>query len=487
MREWPQFLAGVIPVIGGLLVAAGGAGAQTVDLEWKRLEPVDRTKIALPAEHLYRMARPQNFLMRTGNEKATSASAANFWKVITKEPAKYRSDHPFRGVAKLGSSQYGFVIDTEDAKSHEYNRLYFDLNHNGDLTDDKVVEGKGPDAKVPAGYRWYQFPRVELSVDCEGTKTDYAFFLTVSSAGLNYVGGAYSSAGPYPTASLQAAGYREGRIELGGKTRRVVLIDFNSNGRFDDRIKINQTFLGVIPTYGDILLLDPEPESEEYRRNFDLTENQVAKLVAIDGELYDLEISPGGDKLTLAPTATKVGYVTLPSDGFRAAVFSDEATLKISGDKSERVPLPPGEWKLISYAIDLTGRSDPGKAKAEAEKKSLLVVLSDALVGGTGFGAGSSALRTTRLSARAGDDSKPFKVTAGETAALPFGPPFAPVVTTSRPLEAGQTASLGLTLVGSGGEICSGLTVDGNRPAAPEFTISTPDGEEVDRGDFEYG
>jgi hypothetical protein len=407
------------------------------------------------------MARPQNFLMRTGSESAQSASAADFSKAISKQPAQYRSDQPFRGVAQLGSGQYGFVIDTKEADSHDYCRLHFDLNHNGDLTDDQVIEAEYSQDQNPSVYRWLQFPRVDLSVDGEGTNGDYAFFLTVSSTGTS------NSASPYIAVSLQAAAYRRGQIELGGKTRHVALIDFNSNGRFDDRIKISETAYGISPTYGDILLLDPAPESEVYFRDFDLTESQVAKLVPIDGELYDLEVSPGGDRLTLAPTTAKVGYVAPPCDGFSATVYSDQAILKISGDKSQRLPLPLGNWKLISYTIDLTGRPNPALANGDGEPQP--------------------SLGATRLSARVDQNSKPLEVAEGKTAALPFGPPFAALVTTSRPLVAGQGASLGLSLVGSGGEVCSGLTVDGGRPAPPEFTISTPDGKEVDRGDFEYG
>jgi hypothetical protein len=46
---------------------------------------------------------------------------------------------------------------------------------------------------------------------------------------------------------------------------------------------------------------------------------------------------------------------------------------------------------------------------------------------------------------------------------------------------------LALSLVGADGEVCSDLRVNGGRPGKPEFTISTPDGEEVASGSFEYG
>jgi len=76
----------------------------------------------------------------------------------------------------------------------------------------------------------------------------------------------------------------------------------------------------------------------------------------------------------------------------------------------------------------------------------------------------------------------------------PFGGPYKPVVTVS-PEHGSHDAddseehkvSLDLSVVGSGGEICTGLMVDGKRPKSPKFTISTPDGKEVQKGEFGYG
>ena len=133
-------------------------------------------------------------IMFPENKEQTAA----FKRIVKKEP-KYACEQPCRGVAKLGGHEYPFVLDyvppkeeadkakvetegekakgkdaekdakkqAKDAKSSSaigalsskiaeaaplpesassapkatpYNRLYFDLNHNGDLTDDKVIE-----------------------------------------------------------------------------------------------------------------------------------------------------------------------------------------------------------------------------------------------------------------------------------------------------------------------------------------------------------
>ena len=66
----------------------------------------------------------------------------------------------------------------------------------------------------------------------------------------------------YASVSLNAAAYREGDITLDGKKHHVVLIDFNSNGRFDDETTISTELRGaggpLYPQPGDVLLVDPD-------------------------------------------------------------------------------------------------------------------------------------------------------------------------------------------------------------------------------------
>ncbi len=69
---------------------------------------------------------------------------------------------------------------------------------------------------------------------------------------------------------------------------------------------------------------------------------------------------------------------------------------------------------------------------------------------------------------------------------IAFGPPYTPKVTGAVPAGGGR-ASLGMSLVGVGGELCSNLMVDGGRPGKPSFTITDPDGKVVQSGNFEYG
>ena len=61
-------------------------------------------------------------------------------RVVHREPKKYHADHPFRAVATFGGKKYGFVLDKQTETRKGYDRLYFDLNGNGDLTDDVPID-----------------------------------------------------------------------------------------------------------------------------------------------------------------------------------------------------------------------------------------------------------------------------------------------------------------------------------------------------------
>ena len=68
-----------------------------------------------------------------------------------------------------------------------------------------------------------------------------------------------------------------------GKKQHVVLIDFNSNGRFDDEIKINderpaRPTASVYPEQGDMLLVDPEPDESARDSPYDVTDQRQPAL-----------------------------------------------------------------------------------------------------------------------------------------------------------------------------------------------------------------
>jgi hypothetical protein len=557
--------------LGILAAVAANARAETATLELKRLSSSGKTRVVAGSlsEAIFRATGSQSFnaMVRTNGNASISFEGMNeqtaaFKKLVKTEP-KYKSDCPFRGVAKLGTQEYPFALDavpekakSKDTKSKDgkaepaedkndkaaddndsdeeekvsadeskadenaekksdkdekekkdaplkavrYNRLYIDLNRNGDLTDDKVVKATPmPGVVLNGSYVSFSFPQVDLTIEVDGTPIEYA----IRMSGYMNVQKEFSYAG----VQLSAAAYREGEITLDGKTHRVVLIDNNGNGRFDDEIKVNPNVRGgngeVYPQAGDHLLIDPEskvPDSP-YDPAQSKFRNYVSKWVTIDGRFYDVKITPAGDKITLDPSATPLGKVSNPNDGYSAMIYSDQGFLKISGDKDSPSPVPVGEWKLLSYSIDQTETPKPAEEKPKEENKpktddqaeskddspkAMSKAIKNLL---NNAPAGTKAIRRSTVSARATGNYKPVKVMEGETVEMPFGPPYKPVVTSYPGVDAKKqpVTQLSMSLVGMAGENCSNMTVKGGRPEKPKFTIMDPDDKVVESGSFEYG
>ena len=235
------------------------------------------------------------------------------------------------------------------------------------------------------------------------------------------------------------------RWSIDGKKRRVVVVDFNSNGRFDDQSRIDDSIRlsdgTVYPTIGDMLyVIDPEAKPDGYANPYDPSSNDalhyVAKQVNLGGRFLDLKISPAGDELTLEPSPIPVGYVTNANKGYRAIVYGEQGFLKIVGDESGKAPLPVGEWKLASYTIDKTGMDEP--VKEEAKRGSCLDALKRAITG-TRSSASSSQPRYTMVSARAKRDYPAVHVKEGQTVEMPFGEPYRPIVTVGYRAGSGQS------------------------------------------------
>ncbi len=528
MRTWSRYFGGVIGIVSLWGLAAGASG-ESCSLELKKVDSSARSR----ENYIYRATSSQSFYKPLGDGVRIyeDQGAAKFADIIKKEPGSYRAEYPIRGTVKLGSLIFGFVLDTsvEPKKNEEaaqaksepsgqqkeskadqsggllstlsewltgkkkeepkkaaafrpvpYDRLYFDSDHDGDLTDEQIIEADSTRNANANSYFSTSFPRMDVPIEIDSEKLDYAFVLEVTAYGTETHG--------YVNSSFRAAACREGEITLAGKKHRLLLIDFNGNGRFDDQPELNTSIRTsdnrVYASSGDRLYVDPVLEAT-YRNPYDITSGddiyEVSKLIQVDGQFYELSVSPSGDKLTLEPSKIAVGYVTNPTKNFTAVLYGDLGIVKIRSDDAGKALLPVGSWKLKNYTLDRTGFQREKQADPAAVP-SILDVLSDAL----GPTAEARAPRSTIVAANATSKYEAVDVEDGQTIELPFGPPYRPTVDVQYRQGADQV-SLGMSLIGSAGETCSAMQINGTQPGKPKFTITTADGKAVVEGEFEYG
>lgn len=481
MNLWWRYLFGMLLAAGITMAAARPVIAESFPLELKRLDPMSRHASFDEWEYALRNVNPQHFFLVLGQEQGKEAPEEwekEFSAKVKKQPEKYNSKRPLRGVVQLGTGKYAFVLDDTKAQSGKYDRLLFDKNHNGDLTDDEPIparESSGDGAR----YVQSMFPRVDLKIDIGGAKLDYAFQVSANA----YRGDKDSG---QVSASFNACTYREGDVTLDGRKHHVIVLDYNSNGRFGDQVRIRDDIHmdngEVYPEVGDMLLVDPSRENLGYAYYYPTAGTMwhyMSKLVNVEGKFYEVRISPSGAEIKLTPSPLGIGQVTNSSGPFHAMVYGEHGFLRIDGDGKSPVRIPEGEWKLLSYTIDRTDRPKPGEKN---ESASLLGKLVDLLTGNTS----TDGPRWTIATASAKADYKAVKVSKDKTVPLPFGPPYKPVVTVGyKPNK--EHVQLQMSLVGSAGEICRDMRVDSRRPATPQFTITDPKDKEVASGSFEYG
>jgi hypothetical protein len=484
-----------------LLAALPAARAEECKLELVQLESQQPTRMTSENEWLYYNVSAQHFFTQFGKGMPPQSFENDFKKLVKKEPEKYLSEHPFRSVAKLGSRQYCFVLDKKEDKSKGYDRLYFDLNGNGDLTDDEPIDAptvEQPRVVISGGgeYAYHQFPRVDLKIDVDGKELAYSFFLRVNSQ--------TSPNFSYASASLSAASYRKGEITVDGNPLKLVVLDYNGNGRFDDVMSVSDNIRGaqgeIYPLYGDMLLIDPQKTSRTGTDWYSSTNERrqyISKLNAFEGKFYQIKVSPTGDELTWTPSTTPLGNISSPHAPCSVELIGDQGYLALKLEKDQPTPVPEGKWRLLSYNITIKDWKEPEKKETEEKKEkadkqapaksSLWDILAKALSGLNPRVASEATYGPANLSfisARGTRDCEPINVQAEGTTILKFGPPYKTSVRTS---SMPGIANLQLVIQGSQGEVVSNLFINGKRPDKPELTITDPKGEVVQTGSFEYG
>ncbi len=414
---------------------------QDIELKLLRLNPPkrkSRSKSLTLAAYVLRLTKPQQF---TQKNKGGGTNTAEFQRLVKKEP-KYIAPIPFRGVVKLGGRQFCFALDAVAPKATGYDRLYFDANGNGDLTDDP--ETKATDVtKLGANMSQSQFPHVSVTLDADGEPVEYAFLLGAlcRQSGANF----------YATVSLYSAVARVGQLKQGKKRTKVLLVDSNSNGHFDDLVSVRPNGYLV---EGDLLLINPDPKKNLAANDVGTDRNMVGKVICIGKSFHRMTVSPDGSKLQLAPMQLSLGNVICcSSHAYRAVLSNDEyGAIVIVGAKDQKRALIEGTWKVACYTLN-------------ANK------------------AGGS--RRTVVEATFGNSPPLVTVKKGETAKLPFGGAFRAVVTAAGTKK--TKVSLRLRIVGPAGERCKNILINGRQPPKPHFVIKDKDDKIIHQDDFEFG
>jgi hypothetical protein len=290
---------------------------------------------------------------------------------VKKEPKAF-SAHPLYGQWREGRAGAAFLFRADESKGDGkgYDRLIVDMNQNGDLTDDPVVE------------------RVVLPGERKGSVSDQALFGPIQAPEAKAVAGGrpvyYAQAYIYNTAllrrstetrslnvtvgqlRLKAGWYVDATVALDGLKQKVGVYDGNSNLRLGD-IPQPQTYTnrGEKTWYfssGDSLLLDADSSGTFENDAVQSEAFSFSPIVYFGPKAYKVSLAADNTSLRVEPWTETLAAVSLVPRGDQVR------TVTLAWEQSDaewqllrvvpadgKIQVPPGNYRL--YACELLGKS----------------------------------------------------------------------------------------------------------------------------------
>jgi hypothetical protein len=308
-------------------------------------------------------------------------------------------------------------------KSGLYDRVYFDSTGNGRLDDKSPVGTSRMDQ-----YSAY-FEPVRVVFKGEDGPITYHLGLRF----MQYTGG---------DANLLSCsgGYYAGKVDIGGKKRRIELIDRNVNGTFNDR--------AADMSDCDRVTVEGDKVSEHY----------LGKMLEVDGQFYNIEVARDGAFIKLQKSENVVlGPVRVPETISEFVAYGDNGHFVRKPAKGA-FTLPVGKYHIQTWKIN---RKDEKGAAWE-------------------------------LSAYNFNDSARFEVTAAKPVSLEVGEPMRAVMEAQEPSsrpgtgDATKQVSFSLRFQGHYGETLQ-IMKGNQRPRGPRLTLTSLDGTYRYTNTFEFG
>jgi len=295
-----------------------------------------------------------------------------------------------------------------------YDRLYIDYNCDGSLKDEDPIAA----ARAP-GLRSY-FGPVKVLFPCDEGPVAYH---------LNVACYAYPK---YQQVSVASACWYEGTVTIGGKNAKCTLMDYNSNGSFND--------VSADPKDADRIALAADGGNSVF---------SLGKYVQFGGKLYRPEPSPDGAFIVFTPAGdVPLGAIRLPDGIVSLTLVGDPGmfTFNLPGNTAA---LPAGKWRVFAWRAQITD------------------------------------LRGVKWSLNASDASSapPLDVAEGAEVPVDVGPP---VITSLSAAKSGAGYTLSEAFRGRFGERLSILVADAP-PPAPSVRIKNADGSYDRLFQFQYG
>lgn len=369
---------------------------------------------------------------------------------------------PCYASVRLGDDEYHMIFAREGAGAGFYNRLYFDANHDNDLTNDPVLKSRTRNNGSSTNFA--DFPALDLTLRVGGVSLPYSIWPML------YRFSNRADDARNLMVQMRVNCWYEGELDTGGQKYRIFLGDQNGNGRFGEPLAVRPRNARIrsndLMRSGDSLYIVTNEKLDYY------CGQMFSNWLWLGDTLYTMQLAPDQSKLTLSPVDTGLAPLKIGKEVERMQLCTDDGKRSVVMYRPRAtIRLPKGSYRLFSYQLF---RTDPQGDR-------------------------------WRLAANGTWDGAVTAVGGAASRRLPFGEPYQPVVTMRNAYGSSSmnnTVSLSCTIVGSGNEKVSDLTrVSGtatkiamsttrgrqSRPKEPTYRIITADNEVVASGKFDYG
>lgn len=299
-------------------------------------------------------------------------------------------------------------------------RIMVDCDADGDLAEETPLLGRSPPKESSQRFRGAKvFGPISLQQGQTGNEVKIRILLHERYAFI------------FP------AGYRSGRVDLGGKKRRVAVLDLNFDGQYlhglHDKLAVDFNKDGKLGRLSSSGPTEIQP---------------LTKLVLYDNRYFAVDVTPDGSMVSFSETEPEMGTIALGNVTAELGLVGDAASLSLTTTSKGLIELPAGSYQCTSVLLkdgawSLSCRGNTGKLRK-------------------------------------------LEVTAGETIPLTLGAPLTAKAEVRR--TGAGVVYISATLVGQAGEkYAPGATRKGRRQPAPKFKILSEKGKKLASGQFEYG
>jgi len=392
------------------------------------------------------------------------AAPEGTWKL-----PELQGKQPLYALVEVGETKRLLVFARQKEGDDFYNRLYYDSNANGDLTDDNTIVGTIEKEEPPNQYWNIRFPSVDTTYQTGGKTLSYC----LRARGAVWNPEEFKKAtlaedriDEFFYLSLDVECSYSGKFTIENDTYSIALGDTNGNGRFDDKARLEKRVgprMRSDPAYysGDQFYLSTE-RRPDYRDGW-----KCGDLLLLKGQLYEVAIDIPAARVTLTQTKQSLVPLKLGAETERLSICSEnDEHYVMMLQPGTAVNVPKGKYRLMSYQMR---RKDKD---------------------------GNPWL----LAASAAKDSAWVNAEEGGNAVLSLGEPFVPFAEVAPWSVRNDQVRLQFCAEGAGKELVSDLarlSGDGSsiamsakrqdRPKEPSYKIITGEGEVATQGDFEYG